>query len=334
MLATTLNVLVPVLFVLLLGYLGWRMKAFDADQVNGVNKLTLDFALPATLFVGIATIPRTQLTQDVPFALAVSIALIGLYLLAFVVGMKLLRLGASAAALFALGAAFPSAPFFGPAVLGGFFGQTSALAIASVAIVANLVLMPATVVVLEVGARATKPISPVTGGTYSGANAAREGNPIPSGTATVIRDGILHAIKRPYVLAPVVALVLVLLGIPVPSLVISMFELIGRTTSGISLFVAGLLLAAFSPKLNGVVAVNVILKSIAQPALMLVLIGLLSLSKPLAGEAVVTMALPSAVITPMLAGRYGIYQAEAGSTMLMTTILMMLVVPVSILLVR
>jgi hypothetical protein len=76
------------------------------------------------------------------------------------------------------------------------------------------------------------------------------------------------------------------------------------------LFVSGLLLAAHSLKLNGVVAINGAFKSIAQQALMLGLVGFVSIGNPLAGEAVVAPALPSAVIVPMLAGQYGIYQAE------------------------
>lgn len=64
MLSTTFTILIPVLFVLLLGFFAWRIKAFDAEQVTGINELALDFTLPASLFVGIVNIPRTQLVQD------------------------------------------------------------------------------------------------------------------------------------------------------------------------------------------------------------------------------------------------------------------------------
>ena len=74
--STALSVLVPVLFVVLLGYVAGRAKTFDIDQVAGINELALDFALPASLFVGIVTIPRTQLTQDVLFILVALAALL------------------------------------------------------------------------------------------------------------------------------------------------------------------------------------------------------------------------------------------------------------------
>jgi malonate transporter and related proteins len=337
MLSSTVAVLVPVLFVLLLGYFAWRVKAFDTDQVAGINELALDFALPASLFLGIVSIPRSQLAQDASFALAMLVDLVGLYVVAVVVGLRVLRLSTSAAALFALGASFPAAPFFGPAVLGGLFGARSATAIATTAIIGNLVLMPVTVVMLEAGSRVRHrnpralQVVVVAGTMSTGAGNLRDSNSAQVATRTVIRNSLVQAAKQPYVLAPLVALMLVLIGIRVPALINSMLNLIGQTTSGVSLFVGGLLLAAYSLKLNGAVALNVILKSVAQPALLFGLIRLLGVPNALGREGIVAAALPSAVVAPMLAARYGTYQAEAGSTMLLTTALMMAVVPVSML---
>jgi malonate transporter and related proteins len=324
MLSTTLTILIPVLFVLLLGYFAWRMKAFDAEQVTGINELALDFALPASLFVGIVSIPRTQLEQDASLVFAVFVALVGLYLISLFVGMRLLRLPTTAAAIFALGASFPAAPFFGPAVLGGLFGKSSAAAIASTAIIANLVLVPLTVVVLE--AASGTQYRKVRGSTGTVSAKATMG--------TVIRNSLLHAIRQPYVWAPVVALVLVLIRVRVPPLITSMLNLIGATTSGVSLFVGGLLLAAYSLRLNRAVALDVTLKSLIQPMLLFGMIALLGIRNPLAREGVVAAALPSAVIAPMLASRYKTYEAEAGSTMLLTTVFMMLVVPASMFMTR
>ena len=334
MLTTTLTVLVPVLFVVLLGYVAGRAKAFDPDQVAGINELALDYALPASLFVGVVTIPRAQLVQEAPFVLVVLAVLVGLYLAALAVGILVFRLSARAAALFALGAAFPGTPFFGPAVLGGLFGRSSAVAIASAAIVANVLLVPLSVVILEAAARVRRPgakLVPVAVGAHSmGPEELPDSGSEPPARGRVIRDSVLHAAKQPYVWAPVLGFVLVLIGVEVPSLIDSMLNLIGQTTSGVSLFASGLLLAAYSFKLNGIITVNAALKSVVMPALMLALIGLVGIPNPLAREAVVAVALPSAVIAPILAARYRTYQAEAGSTMLLTTVLMIGVVPIFI----
>jgi malonate transporter and related proteins len=44
--------LLPVLFVLLLGFVAGRRHEFDADQTIGFSKLAQRFSLPAALFVG------------------------------------------------------------------------------------------------------------------------------------------------------------------------------------------------------------------------------------------------------------------------------------------
>jgi malonate transporter len=244
---------------------------------------------------------------------AVLTTLVSNYLLCFVVGRILLRLTPSASALFALGASFPSGSFFGTGVLGGFFGRSSAVAIASVAIIGNLLLVPVSVVVLEA----------TGGGRQSGAKPA---------LGTVIINGLLHAVKQPYVWAPLAGLVLVLMGFPVPSLIKSMLNLIGQTTSGVALFVGGLTLAAHSLKVNGVIAVNAMLKSVIQPGLMLGLVLLIGVRNPLGREAVIAAALPSSVIATLFAGRYKTYQSEAGSTMVLTVVLLVIIVPLFLLL--
>lgn len=58
-----LTIIVPIFFVLLLGYAAGRARAFDSDQVAGINELVLDFAVPASLFVGTMSTPRTHWTH-------------------------------------------------------------------------------------------------------------------------------------------------------------------------------------------------------------------------------------------------------------------------------
>ena len=116
MVLSALNVLTPVLFVIALGYAAGRRKEFNADQVTGINELALDFALPASLFVGMVGIPRAQLVQGASLCWWVVAALVGMYIVSFLVARGL-RLSSAAAALFALEAAFPGPRFSGPPCL-------------------------------------------------------------------------------------------------------------------------------------------------------------------------------------------------------------------------
>jgi hypothetical protein len=53
--------LLPVFFVLALGYVAGKRHVFDADQAAGLSELALGFALPASLFVGMTEIPKELL---------------------------------------------------------------------------------------------------------------------------------------------------------------------------------------------------------------------------------------------------------------------------------
>jgi malonate transporter and related proteins len=56
--AGLLGALLPVFFVLALGYIAGKRNAFDADQAAGLSKLALSFALPASLFVSMTDIRK------------------------------------------------------------------------------------------------------------------------------------------------------------------------------------------------------------------------------------------------------------------------------------
>jgi malonate transporter len=334
MLSSTITVLVPVLFVVLLGYAAGRAKDFDADQVAGINELVLDFAFPALLFVGIVGIPRTQLGQDLSFFLVVLVALVGMYLVALLVGRLVLGLTTSAAALLALGVAYPSTSFFGPSILEQLFGPSATVAIASFAIVENIVLVTLTIVVLELareahraGAKVVPQGADVKAYTAEAVPTPKTSSAEPS-TGAVILHAVWRAVKAPVVWVPVIAFLIVLSGIQVPSLIDSMLNLIGQTTSGLALFLAGLVLAAYSVRVNRAVVTGVALKSVVEPALMLALVLAAGIHGPLAGAGIIGATLPAAIVAVNLAGRYRTYQSEAGSTLLLTAILLIVVVPV------
>ena len=59
------SALLPVFFVLALGYYAGKRNAFDADQAAGLSKLAPSFALPASLFVSMTDIPKELLLQQV-----------------------------------------------------------------------------------------------------------------------------------------------------------------------------------------------------------------------------------------------------------------------------
>ncbi len=106
--------------------------------------------------------------------------------------------------------------------------------------------------------------------------------------------------------------------------------MIGQTTSGVALFASGLVLAAYQLKVNLEVIGNVIAKMIAQPAFVAVLVTLLAVRSPLGREAILICTLPTAVFPTLIAPRYGVYVSECASTLILTTLVMIAVLPLAI----
>src|SRR5467141_5469683 len=140
--------LTPVFVVLALGYLAGKRNAFDADQSAGLSKLALTFALPASLFVGMTEIPRDLLLQQGRLVLALILAHVGLFLVAWLVLRGVKTLQGPASIICALMLATSATPVFGIAVLQPLLGDTSTGTVGLVALAINLVV-PAAVILLE-----------------------------------------------------------------------------------------------------------------------------------------------------------------------------------------
>ncbi|KJD42662.1 hypothetical protein QD47_26905 [Paenibacillus terrae] len=57
-------ILIPIFFVILIGYFAGLFKAFNPASSKGLNTLVTKFALPAHLFIGITTTPRIAYIRD------------------------------------------------------------------------------------------------------------------------------------------------------------------------------------------------------------------------------------------------------------------------------
>jgi len=111
-----------------------------------------------------------------------------------------------------------------------------------------------------------------------------------------------------------------------------MLLLIGSTTGGASLFLAGLIIASYSVRIDQDVLINVFGKMIMQPALMALLVSLLAVSNPLGQEGILICAISASAVAPMLAAHYQVYELESASTVLVDSVLMIVTFTIAVLL--
>jgi hypothetical protein len=120
-------------------FAAWRHE-FSAEHASVMNKMVLVYAVPLLLFAVTVTIKREQLTADLGLAGAIALAMIGAYLLTYLIIRFALQRSRGVSALVALAVGGPAVPFAGVVVLGYLFGaKVSALPIAIGSLVFNVV---------------------------------------------------------------------------------------------------------------------------------------------------------------------------------------------------
>jgi malonate transporter and related proteins len=303
------SALLPVFFVLALGYFAGRLNTFDSDQAAGLSKLALSFALPASLFVSMTDIPKELLLQQGRLVLALILSHAGLFLVAWFALGFVKSLHGTPAIIYALMLSTSATPVFGLAVLGPILGPTSAGTVGLVALAINLTVPPA-VILLEMDAAAKN-------------KQAATGPSQPSAILTGLNAGL----KSPLLWAPILGIGVVLAGIHLPAVVASCFELIGSATSGVAVFAVGLVLASHPVRLSPAVFAGSLARITLQSAVLFALLHLLHVVSPFARESLVCCSFPLATVVVLFAARYKAAQSEAASMLLISTLALAITVP-------
>jgi predicted permease len=346
--AGLVGALLPVFFVLALGYLAGKRNTFDADQTAGLSKLALTFALPASLFVSMTDIPKALLLQQGRLVLALILSHAGLFLVAWMALGRLKSLRGTPSILYALMLSTSATPVFGLAVLQPILGATSGGTVGLVALAINLTVPPA-VILLEMDA-AAKQRQVVANAWQSGAvltglghreiaasasqsvavlTAVKEEEPTahPSSQPSAVLTGLNAGLKSPLLWAPILGITVVLVGLHLPSVVAGCFELIGSATSGVAVFAVGLVLAAHPIRLSRGVWVGSLARITVQSAVLFALLHLLHVISPFARESLVCCSFPLATVVVLFAARYKSSQSEMASMLLISTLALAITVP-------
>lgn len=134
----------PILVIMILGYICGKFSYFDDDQRQGLNKVVLNIALPAALFVSIVKATREMLFSDLTLTILSVVGVVGMFMLSYWLCRKLFHHSMQEAAVCALIAGSPTIGFLGFAVLDPIYGDSvdTNLVIAIVAIVVNAITIP------------------------------------------------------------------------------------------------------------------------------------------------------------------------------------------------
>ncbi len=305
MLHIILYAIVPIIVVMLAGYISGKKGIFNGENAKAFNKVVLDYALPAALFVSIVDASREMLVQDIKLSLISLIVMMFCFMLVYYVYKWCFKKNTGAdAAIMALISGSSTIGFLGFAVLEPIFGTTPsvALVVAIVGIVVNAVGIPVGLSLLNASLEKTNPTP--------------AGKKRPSAWAPV-----LHALAQPVAWAPILAVIWVIVGIPWPKWASPSFDLIKGANASLAVFAAGVTLSSVKVSINWQAVLGSIMKLIVMPALLLV-VGLIFKMDPLNLKMlVVAGALPPAFSGVIIADEYDTYVATGTSSLALSVIL-------------
>ena len=297
-----LYAIVPIIVVMLAGYISGKKGIFNGADSKKFNKVVLDYALPAALFVSIVQASREDLAKDLKLTLVSLIGIMGCFMLVYFVFRFCFKKNTGAdAAISALISGSPTIGFLGFAVLEPIFGTTPAVAlvVAIVGIVVNAVGIPVGLSLLNASLAKQNP------------NAKKESAWKP----------VLHALEQPVAWAPILAVILVLCGLKWPVWLSPSFDLIAKANASMAVFSAGITLSAIKISINWQVILGSIMKMIMMPLVVLVLGLLFHMDAFNLKMLVVAAALPPAFSGIIIADEYDTYVATGTSSLTLSVIL-------------
>lgn len=300
-----LTCLVPIFVVMALGYAAGKTNAFTGENARILNKLVLNYALPAALFLSIVKADREMLFADLQLTLVSTLVILAVFLWSYFGCYKFFRHTRKEAAVCALIAGSPTIGFLGFAVLDPMFGATTTtgLVVAIVAIVVNAITIPIGLWLL---------------------------NPAADGSATAGQkpsNAFVSAIRQPVVWAPVLAVIFVLTGIRIPAELDPSFELIAKANSGVAVFAAGLTLSAQKFVFDKEIWYNTFVKLLLMPGALLLVGLLVGIEGEKLQMLVMAGALPPAFSGVIIGSRYQTYVRVGTSSLAISTFLFMLSAP-------
>ncbi|MEZ3549276.1 MAG: AEC family transporter [Muribaculaceae bacterium] len=298
-----LYAIVPIIVIMLTGFISGKKGIFSGEDAKKFNKVVLDYALPAALFVSIVQASREMLIRDIKLTVISVVGIMACFMIVYFVFKYCFKKNTGAdAAVSALISGSPTIGFLGFAVLEPIFGTSPsvALVVAIVGIVVNAIGIPVGLSLMNASLEKQQPGSTKKQSAWA---------------------PVIHALEQPVAWAPILAVVWVVAGIPWPAWASPSFDLISKANASLAVFSAGITLSAIKFSINWQAVLGSILKMVMMPAVLLILGIVFKMDPENLKMLVVAGALPPAFSGIIIADEYDTYVATGTSSLTLSIIL-------------
>jgi malonate transporter len=290
-----LMALAPVFFVLGLGFVAGRTGVIENKNVSALNALVMNFAVPASAFVAIASAPRGEmLQQGWLFSIEAAVMLV-VYALWYFWQRRVVGTSTGESATQALTIAFPNIAGVALPLAAAILGPTGAVPVAIALAAGSILVTPLTLVVLAMA-------------------------DAPAGAGGSVIHSLRQALLKPLVIAPLLGIALSLSGWSLDPVVHASFALIGQGAAGVALFLTGLVLSAQAIRMDWTIAGATVAGDIVRPLLAVALVYILPVPPATAKVAILLAAVPSGFFGILLGLNHRLGATETGPMVILSTV--------------
>lgn len=294
----TQNILV-IFSIVIISYLAKKAKLLPSSTKKVLTDLLFNITLPALIFTSVVSGPGLEILRE-------AAGLVGVAIVYFLVSgltalgiLRKLKNKGKKAGVLAFAAIFSNTSFIGLPLILLLYGQAGVVLGAIYDLVQTLFMF--TIGIMFMGAKKGR-----------------------------LLDTLLAQLKEPPVLALLVGLVVLVLDLRVPAMILEPLTMLGATTSAMAMFAIGqyLELRGFRELKNlGALLPVIGLKLLIIPIAVLGLVSFLPFTGLVGGVLAVMLASPTGVLTAVLAERYNQDERFAAMTIVATTALSVLTLP-------
>jgi malonate transporter len=290
-----LGITTPIFLLIGLGYIARWAGIIQREQMQGVSVFVLYCALPALVIRALTQQPLEEIFK-LNYLVAYGVGSIIVFSGGLLLCLKLQRQPLNASAMQALGMAASNSGFVGYPVAAMVIGSPAALLLALNMLVENLIIIPAALILAEMG------------------------NQQGSSVWKTVKQTALSLIKNPILLGLLTGISLSVTGIPIPGPLFKAIDMLAEAAGPAALFVIGG--ALFGLQVKGMasdVGQIVIGKLLIHPLVIFIAFTFVADIDPLyIAGALLFAAAPMISIYPLFGQRYGLGGVSAAAMLVAT----------------
>lgn len=308
-----IKALAPIFIIMLLGFYAGKAKMVDNKNVSLLNIFVMDFALPAALFTATVQTPWQGIVQQWYLVVVLALSMWITFAAIYFISIKIFHSSAQEAAVLTLTVALPNYAALGLPILGSVVGENSATSLSvAVSIACGSVLMtPFCLLILE-------------------REKARNSGIKQGSSIEMLPILAWRSVTKPIVWCPLLGVVLSAIGIKMPEMVLLAIKPLGLAATAGALFLTGLILSARKLKINTQVTLSCVTKLLIQPFIAWGIVLILGMHGSLAITAILMIALAAGFFGIVFGNRFGVQSADAEATLLISSVLSIVTLPLFI----